>query len=671
MSTPLQQLLNRGLGAFFPPALDPVVEQEFLRQRLDAATPLELDVFEGTGVEPGLDRALFLPFARGPDGQNIRALPELIAAPLKAAMAPGAAMRGVPISDQEIYETAFEFMGGAAARPGIDVGTDVIAGMAARPKMANVRGPDAYRDLFEDVDPRFYDIDPEMIASISDYSGVLQNELMARNVDRETAARVARKAELYFTRELGTADDPLKKAILEGELRPSSYEDEYLGAEALGELRDLRATSTREMTPEFMSLLRENPDSDILRARFERQYDRATGVEPYIYGDPSPEVMTDAGEKLYRQMIQEGVDPMLITNRQSPSFNIRRGVPPALRMNYMDIDEAFNPTEQANLPENIRQAILNEEPVFQVNPTAFSEGMQFLDPVQLAEKLKDVPTKRLEKSNFPQLVIAADKVGDTPAIGLKKRAQEVSSEAARRDAEAAGARGNIRPFTQDEREAYFTLEDKLETDVTKQIEFDDKAFYRLDSDFALAGEASAMSNSVGGYAAGGSYPPRMRAAFAQGDDQVFSLRRNDGRSLVTTNVSFKDLAGNPRKSVLSVYGYNNQPPRPIDQLAILQLWDSLDIPHQNARANLDMLDPRFREQSRRIGIDLQRQYAVYRMTKNDPDGPLFMSSEEAFEYLGRPPQLALTPDEMPDDFAEGGIVSLANGGKVEHGVVTL
>ena len=668
MSTPLQQLLNRGLGAFFPPALDPAVEQEFLQQRLDAATPLELEVFEGTGVEPGLDRALFLPFAQGPDGQTIRALPELIAAPLKAAMAPGAALRGVPISDQEVVETAFEVLGGAAARPGIDVGTDVIAGMAARPKFANVRGPNAYRDLFEDV-PR--ELDPEAIADISDYSGVLQNELMARNVDQETAARVARKAELYFTRDLGTADDPIREAILKGDLTPRSFDDDTLGAETLAELRDLRALSTREMTPEFMSLLRDNPESKILRAQFERQYDRAAGVRPYIYGDPEFDVTRGAGERLYQQMIEEGVDPMLITNRDNPAFNMRINMPPRVRVYDRDVVDSFNPTERRSLPENLRQAIQNQEPVFEVDPTGFSQGMQFLDPVELAEKLKDLPKKRLEKSNFPQLVVAAEKVGDTPGILLKKRAQEVSSEAARRNAEAAGARGEIRPFTQDEREAYFTLDDKLSTDVTKQIEFDDKAFYRLDSDFALAGEASAMNNSVAGYAAGGGYPSYMKDAFADGSTQVFSLRRNDGRSLVTTDVSFKDLNGNPRKSVLSVYGYGNGRPRPQDELAILQLWDSLDIPHENARANLSMVEPRTRARSRRIGLDLQRQYAVYRMTKNDPDGPLFLSSEDAFEYLNRPPFLEATIDEMPDDFAEGGIVSLANGGKVEHGIVTL
>ena len=45
------------------------------------------------------------------------------------------------------------------------------------------------------------------------------------------------------------------------------------------------------------------------------------------------------------------------------------------------------------------------------------------------------------------------------------------------------------------------------------------------------------------------------------------------------------------------------------------------------------------------------------------------------EMLGdrRRPRPDDPPDDPPDDdnFAEGGIVSLANGGKVEHGVVTL
>ena len=127
--------------------VDPALAQEFLQSRLDASTPYDRFLYESFGLEPGLDRATFLPYATGPDGENQLALPGLAYEALKAANMPGAAMQSVPISDEEVAMGAMELTGGGLTTGSVPVtAAETLLGMAARPKGAFMRPTSTYGD---------------------------------------------------------------------------------------------------------------------------------------------------------------------------------------------------------------------------------------------------------------------------------------------------------------------------------------------------------------------------------------------------------------------------------------------------------------------------------------------------------------------------------------------
>jgi hypothetical protein len=84
-------------------------------ERLDAATPVERAVFESTGMEPGLDRAMMLPFAGSREEGNLQlAAPGFVYDAARAFVTPGMAARGQRVSDEDILNTAMNVMGGGA-----------------------------------------------------------------------------------------------------------------------------------------------------------------------------------------------------------------------------------------------------------------------------------------------------------------------------------------------------------------------------------------------------------------------------------------------------------------------------------------------------------------------------------------------------------------------------
>jgi hypothetical protein len=128
-----------GRGSFYgtpyreEPKVDTGQSNLTLQQRLDEATPLEQYAFEVLGLEPGLDRTL-APVAIRRSGEKEAAFPSFAYDFLKAMLAPGAALSGRQVTPEETIELAMETMGGGAAMPGVDIGTDVMAGMAMKPK---------------------------------------------------------------------------------------------------------------------------------------------------------------------------------------------------------------------------------------------------------------------------------------------------------------------------------------------------------------------------------------------------------------------------------------------------------------------------------------------------------------------------------------------------------
>jgi hypothetical protein len=90
-------------------------ESRAMLERLDAATPVERAVFESTGMEPGLDRAMMLPFAGSREEGNLQlAAPGFVYDAARAFVTPGMAARGQQVSDEDLLNTAMNVMGGGA-----------------------------------------------------------------------------------------------------------------------------------------------------------------------------------------------------------------------------------------------------------------------------------------------------------------------------------------------------------------------------------------------------------------------------------------------------------------------------------------------------------------------------------------------------------------------------
>jgi predicted GNAT family N-acyltransferase len=108
-------------------AEEPQTESRAMLERLDAATPVERAVFESTGMEPGLDRAMMLPFAGSREEGNLQlAAPGFVYDAARAFVTPGMAARGQQVSDEDILNTAMNVMGGG-------VGASRVAGPRTAP----------------------------------------------------------------------------------------------------------------------------------------------------------------------------------------------------------------------------------------------------------------------------------------------------------------------------------------------------------------------------------------------------------------------------------------------------------------------------------------------------------------------------------------------------------
>jgi hypothetical protein len=106
---------------------EPQTESRAMLERLDAATPVERAVFESTGMEPGLDRAMMLPFAGSREEGNLQlAAPGFVYDAARAFVTPGMAARGQQVSDEDILNTAMNVMGGG-------VGASRVAGPRTAP----------------------------------------------------------------------------------------------------------------------------------------------------------------------------------------------------------------------------------------------------------------------------------------------------------------------------------------------------------------------------------------------------------------------------------------------------------------------------------------------------------------------------------------------------------
>jgi hypothetical protein len=430
-----------GRGSFYgtpyreEPKVDTGKNNLTLQQRLDEATPLEQYAFEVLGLEPGLDRGMITPVAIRQSGDKEFALPALAYDSLKALLAPGAALSGRQVTPEETIELAMETMGSGLATPGVDIGTDVMAGMAMKPKggvfVPGLEGDNPLSPNFmRDFDSGYSESIQENFPNFYAFNLTTNN-----NVDEELAMGVAKRAENYFKKLYGTGEDPIRIKILEGNIEPT-----FAGG----------------LTPDILKQARDD------YATFKKggprvTYDKAAGIRKEVNFDALGVNDMDPAQTIINSMIDEGVPPELITpGRESYEQIVNRlireeGLDPDsmsygdyqkyLRdkelsiankygvvgrgpydfnrsMDYMDVEEY---TPFLNNP-SISRALETGEPIYDIDTGAVKEGLLgFLTPEQLAEGIATIPPNKLKNMSFPDIIENAQKSSEAQEIYEVKR----------------------------------------------------------------------------------------------------------------------------------------------------------------------------------------------------------------------------------------------------------
>ena len=525
-------------------AYDLLMESE-LAQRLGQASPLEREIYDLYGLEPGLDRSGILPFSGSRSDGNLQlAAPEFLYSMVKSLSAPGAALRGTPVSTDETVETAMNTMGG-----GLGISSPVegaVAGMAVKPK-----GGVFYPRDINDSELNSY------LSGLERYVG--------HGLDAFNASSIADKARKYLTTTYGTVDDPLRIAMLEGRLDDPTARD-YLIEAARRDYAN-RGRESRRSTPGA-----ENPGVSNAMEDFEKYYDSQTGIGGITVDDTDRDGWGLAnndggvGEKIEDPLIAAGVPQELINAPHVGTVSTDR-----LRRDLEDYSNRLLESDSGYLlryaQDRIRRlsGLLGMDPSQRMLATAAEKGdiiydffprHKFLEGSNLRRGLQDIPEDKLSKMSFPEMVIAADKnnrrYGDLDAA-----VERVT----------AGRAIPSRMWLQQ------GVEPIMEVGDSQWVQIKDPQFTRL--------ESAHMGHSVRGYAESSSYGVGTggSAAIKDGTAKLYSLRDSEtGLPRITIEVSNNNRPDVPWRyapSVTQIKGKQNNSPDPEDNLAIFQLFEKL------------------------------------------------------------------------------------------------
>jgi hypothetical protein len=406
--------------------------------------------------------------------------------------------------------------------------------------------------------------------NMAQYYDNLRSQLDEQGVNPEVTEGVVKKAEKFFTSEFGTADDRLRQKMLSGELLPevSKYTpQDASGRRFIETVRDLQRVS----------------DDDFFEARkdFEKQYDSATNISRYTYSDPSQRVglygMTTPDQyRQYDRMIEQGVDPELI---QYPIIRYLNALERGSENAPLPLSDLDFPGRAA-----YERALSEGEIIYNMDlPRVLSvTGFDFLNTETLPEKIADIPENKIGSMSFPDLVAEATK--RNPMAQVQRRvAQEVSSEAKRRDSQGLGGL-----FGQVERANMVPIEAKIgpksgAEKVLTPVGQNQVSWYRLKTPGSLDIESALMNNSIKGYGRFDGYSDTGGGIteFRSGDTQVFSLRDSNGNPIITTDVKM-DAPGGPK--VIDARTYGNKVIRNEYLNELFQLYDELNIDATNPSA---------------------------------------------------------------------------------------
>jgi hypothetical protein len=375
--------------------------------------------------------------------------------------------------------------------------------------------------------------------------GLTSAENLAGRDAKAVAEFIRTKGRKYLTSVYGTADDPLRLAVIEGRMPLYGSDQERF--------RDYLLDAARAGNP--------NAIKDL-----ERFYDDATqlGIQGYVpagSADPSYVVGNRMQAAQRERLLAEGVPEDLInpvypstssaeqmaTATYSPEARQKLGqllqgmeeLPPDMRESYVrgvgDTDKGV---------QSLLYSATKEQPIYDL---AATPSMDFLKPNNLAEGIASIPLRDLERMTFPEAVVKG-------AQNMRlKRDRGLMLEKAR-DGKAVP------------KEIYF--------DGTQPVYEIDKnqKWVRIMSPDAVELEGAAMRHSIGGYKTKDDYNLGGKKAFNSGLARIFSLRNEKGIPQVTVETKFTDEDGLMIKEVRSKF---NSEPTAEEKRAVLQLFETL------------------------------------------------------------------------------------------------
>jgi hypothetical protein len=593
-----------GRGSFYgtpyreEPKVDTGQSNLTLQQRLDEATPLEQYAFEVLGLEPGLDRTL-APVAIRRSGEKEAAFPSFAYDFLKAMLAPGAALSGRQVTPEETIELAMETMGGGAAMPGVDIGTDVMAGMAMKPK-GGVFVPGLEGD--NPLSPNFMrDFDSGYSESIQEgFPNFYAFNLMTNNnVDEELAMGVAKRAENYFKKLYGTGEDPIRIKILEGNIEPA-----FAGG--------LTPDILKQARDDYATFKKGGPRVTPALERFERLYDTNTGIR----AETTLDYFEDKGGlegSMIDAMVNEGVPLELIspankTNSQTAFETARRmleekSITPEeygqtvttlenrLAQEFPERESflgtprhSLDPEEYTEFLDNpsISTALEKGELIYDIDQYGLGAGtgprrgmLSFLRPENIVDGIADIPPDKLKNMSFPDIIENAQKnfnsAESAEIVNLSDGFEEGT-----RGLKATGE--NYYPETILERDlGDISPELLLKKGVVKVDDFGNEGWYRITKPVYTRLEGALMDHSVGGYFDQKDYNLGGPRAFKSGRAGIFSLRNNEtGRPRLTVEIDFDD-PDRPKPSGNQIHGPSNSNIKAKDYDKLFSLYDEVGV----------------------------------------------------------------------------------------------
>ena len=524
-----------------------------LQQRLDQATPLEQYAYELLGLEPGLDRTL-APVAIRRSGEKEAAFPSFAYDFLKATLAPKAALEGKQITPEETIELAMETMGSGAAMPGVDIGADVMAGMAAKPK-GGVFAP--MRPEEDPFSPRFNMFNEPSYYSEAGQETIPANyarSLIEAGMDESLAMDIAKRAESYFKKSFGTGSDPLKIKILEGQVAPNvdglELASEYLiPSDVLMQARkdyaEAKTDPSKANSPALM--------------QFEEAYDRATNIRAEANFPESGYRAAKEGleEKQAAKMEAEGVRPAFQNQPVMGPIDLEDVTPEMLE----------NPA--------FKRALEEGDAVYDIYPYGLSRSsLDVILPEETIQGIMTLSPEKLKNMSFPDIIANAQKsVEDKDLKAMRSFSREIEKQRFEQLEAAPTKEIEVQQILNG------PLPDPkflLEKGVNKVVDLGNDSWFKITNPLYTELEGALMDHSVGGYAETGKYNLGGRRAIESGRAGVFSLRNNEtGRPRVTVEIDFIDP--DRPKPTRHMYGPKNSAIEAKDFDKLFTLFDEVGV----------------------------------------------------------------------------------------------